>query len=111
MASPHSRNIVTLAVLEGLVLMSASMRFAFPELGGVDLSRPAHLAWFAGVVVLAGGAVALYVIRSAALAPRLRAGEKLDDEMKQLLAMSVAVLGLSGLVSLAGPHLVERLFG
>jgi hypothetical protein len=111
MASPHTRNIITLAVLEGLVLMSASMRFAFPELGGVDLSRTAHLVWFVGVVLLAGGAVALYVIRSAALAPRLQAGERLDDELKQLLAMSVAVLGFSGLVSFAGPQLFERFLG
>lgn len=111
MASPHTRNIVTLAVLEGMVLMSASMRFAFPELGGVDLSRTAHLVWFAGVVLLAGGAVALYVVRAATLAPRIRAGEKVDEELKQLLAMSVALLGFSGLVSFAGPQLFERFLG
>jgi hypothetical protein len=111
MSSPFTRNLVTLAVLEGFVIMSAVMRFAFPELGGVDLSRPPQLAWFVGVTVLAGAAVAHFVVRSARLGARVKAGENVDDDVKQVMALSVAILGFAGLISLAGPQTFERFLG
>lgn len=108
---PHTRNILTLAVLEGLVLMSAVMRFVFPELGGLDLSRPPQLIWFVGVIMLAGASVALYVVRAMPVLQRQRLGERVEDDFKQLLGISVSVLALAGLLSLLGPQTFERLLG
>lgn len=105
-----AKNLVLLGLTEGVVMMSAVIRFVIPGLG-VDLARPPHLAWFVGTVMLAGAGIAQYVVRSSLLLPRLRAGEKVDDELRQVMAVSLAIIGLAGLISLAGPQLIERLMG
>lgn len=103
------KNLVVLGLAEGVVMISAVIRFAFPGL--LDLARPPHLAWFVGTVMLAGAGIAQYVLRSSLLMPRVRAGEKVEDDLRQIMAVSLAIIGLAGLISLAGPQLVERLIG
>lgn len=104
------KNLIILALVEGAVVMSAVLRMVIPGLG-LDLERPPQLAWFVVVVVLAGAGIAQYVVRSSLLLPRARAGERIDDELRQIMAMSLAIIGLAGLVSLAGPQPFERLLG
>ncbi|MFZ5445923.1 MAG: hypothetical protein ACOZQL_38375 [Myxococcota bacterium] len=102
------KNLVFLGVAEGLVMLSAVLRLV---IGGLDLGRPPQLVWFVAVVMLAGAGIAQYVVRATLLLPRLRAGERIDDELRQLLAMSLAIIGLAGLLSLVGPQPFERLMG
>lgn len=106
----QTRNIVVLAVLEGLVMTGAISRLMLSD-GGLDLSRPGVLPWFIGVVMVAGLGVSQYVLRSAMLMPRVRAGERVDDELKQVLGVSVALIALAGLVVLAGPGAVAGFLG
>lgn len=105
-----TRHLLLLAVLEGLVIFSAVIRLAIPGLG-IDFSQPPQLAWFIAVVLIAGGAVAQYVIRASVLMPRIRAGDPVEGELKQVLGVSIAMVGLAALVSVAGPSLFQRLAG
>lgn len=106
----QTRNILVLAVLEGLVLTGAVLRLVLSD-GGPDFSQRGTLAWFVAVVLVAGLGVTQYVLRSAMLAPRLKAGERVDDELKQILGVSVALIALAGLVVLAGPGAVAAFLG
>lgn len=103
----QTRNIVVLAVLEGVVMMGAIFRMMLSE-AGIDLSKQPTLIWFVGVMLLAGLGVSQYVVRSSLLAPRIRAGDRVDDELKQVLGVSVAIIALAGLFVAAGPGLVAR---
>ncbi len=102
------KNLVILAVIEGLVMASAGLRVA---LFGVDLEKPAQLGWFLGTVMLAGASLAHYVVRIGALQPRIRAGDAVEDEQKQIFTVSIAILVAAALLSLAGPEAVQRLLG
>jgi hypothetical protein len=104
------RNLVILAVLEGLVMFSAIVRMVIPGLG-IDFGKQPHLIWFVLTMMLSGSAVAHYVIRSMPLQARLRAEEPVEDDLKQILGLSLALVGLAAMVSLAGPQLFERLLG
>jgi hypothetical protein len=104
----NPRHLVTLAVLEGLVLLVVVLRGVV--LGEADLERPLHLAWFVGAIVLSGASVALYVVRAAAGARQAQEGAA-PLETQALLGPSLGVLGLAFLVALAGPGLLERLLG
>lgn len=106
----RTRHIVILGMLEGLVICSAVLRMVIPSLG-LDLSKQPHLIWFIATMLVAGAAVSHYVLRAALLMPRVRAGEQVDDELKQILGISVSLVGLAALVSLAGPALFERFLG
>lgn len=106
----QTRNILVLAVLEGLVMTGAIVRLVLSETG-LDLAQPGVLPWFIGVVVVAGLGVTQYVLRSAMLMPRIRAGERVDDELKQVLGVSVAIIVLAGLVVLAGPGVIAGFLG
>ena len=103
----QTRNIVVLGVLEGLVIIGAMLRLMFSS-GGFDLSKQPTLIWFGGVMVVAGMSVSQYVMRSAMLMPRIRAGDRVDDELKQILGVSVAIIALAGLLAGAGPDLVAQ---
>lgn len=102
------RQLVVLAVLEGLIAAVVVVRGVV--LGGADLERPLHLAWLVGTLVLAASAIALFVVRSAAAAREAGPGGPLP-EPQALLGPSLAVLGLAGLLALAGPGALERLLG
>lgn len=104
----NPRHLVTLAVVEGLVVMLLVVRGVL--LGGADLERPLHLAWFAGTVVLAGASLALYMVRAMAGARQANEGAA-PLETQALLGPSLGLLGLAFLLALAGPGLLERLLG
>lgn len=104
------RHLIILGVLEGLVMFSAIIRIAIPGLG-IDFGRQPQLFWFLATMFLAASALSQYVLRSARLAPRVQAGEPVDDERKQMLTVSLAILAAAGLLSLAGPQAFEQLFG
>lgn len=102
------KQLVVLAVLEGLIAMVVVIRGVV--LGSADLERPLHLAWFAGTLVLAASALAVFVVRSAGAARQAGPGGPLPDP-QALLGPSLGVLGLAGLLALAGPQVLERLLG
>lgn len=105
------RHLVILALLEGAVMFSAVLRMVIPELGGVDFSRPPQLAWFVGTLLIAAGSMSHYVLRAASLRQKILAGENVDEDRRQLLTISIAVLIAAALLSLAGPQAAERLLG
>lgn len=99
-------HLVAVAVGEGLVATPAVLRMVLSP-ASVDLGKPAHLVWLVACFVMAGLAPASFVVRSAALTRRERAGESVADERKQVLVMSLALLLPAAVVAFAGPALVE----
>lgn len=55
--------------------------------------------------------MAHFVVRSAGLSRRTQAGERLEDEQKQVFTVSIAGVVAAALLSLAGPQAIERLLG
>lgn len=102
------KSLVILATLEGLVMASAVLRVALTR---VDLTSPPRMIWFAVTLFLAAAALAHFVVRSAALGPRIKAGEAVEEDQKQLFTISLALLVAAALLSLAGPDAVQRLLG
>ena len=106
----NPKHLVVLAVAEGLVMTSAVLRLTlFP--GQVDLERPAHLAWFAGTLVLAAAGLALFVVRATTARARAQPGEDVSDAVRQALLYSLTVIVAAGLLSAVGPGIVARLLG
>ena len=105
------KHLLILALLEGAVMFSAVLRVMLPELGGIDFSRPPQLAWFVGTMLIAASSLSHYVLRAAALRSRIQAGENVEEDRRQLLLISIALLVAAALLSLAGPQAVERLLG
>lgn len=99
------KQLVILAVIEGIIAAIVVVRGV--ALGEADLERPLHLAWLAGTLALAASGIALFVVRSAAAARE----EGPPPDAQALLGPSVGVLGLAGLLAIAGPRLLERLLG
>lgn len=97
---------MAVAIGESVVLMAAMLRPVLAP-GSVDFAKPPHLAWLVACFVMAGLAPAAFVVRSAALTRRERAGETLTDERKQVLVMSLALLVPAAVVAFAGPALAE----
>lgn len=104
------KDLVILAVIESTVMFSAIIRLTLGG-SGFDLSRQPQLIWFVGVMVLSAAGLAHYVVRASALQPRIKAGENVEDDRKQLFTISIAVLAAAALLSLAGPQALERLLG
>ncbi|MDP1822818.1 MAG: hypothetical protein Q8L48_06240 [Archangium sp.] len=104
------RHLLILAVLEGVVMFSAIIRIAIPGLG-IDFSRQPQLIWFLATMFLSASALSQYVVRAGRLGPRLKAGEQVEEERKQILVISLAILAAAGLLSLAGPQAFEQLLG
>ena len=102
------RSLLILAAIEGLVIASAVIRVA---LTGVDLSTTPRLIWLGGTVMLAAAALAQFVVRSAGLQARIKAGVAVEEERKQYFTISMALLVGAALLSLAGPEAVQRLLG
>jgi hypothetical protein len=106
---PH-RHLVILGALEGLVMFSAIIRIAIPGLS-IDFSRQPQLIWFLATMFISASALSQYVVRVGRLAPRIKAGDQVDDERRQILTISLAILAAAGLLSLAGPQAFEQLLG
>jgi hypothetical protein len=104
------KHLVVLSVLEGLVMFSAIIRVAIPGMG-IDFSSQPQLIWFVATLFLSASSVAHYVVRASALGPRIKAGEQVEEDQKQILSISLALLGLAFLLSLAGPGAFQQLFG
>jgi len=102
------KSLVILAVIEGIVIASAALRVG---LTGVDLSATPHLIWFIGTITLAAAGLAQFVVRAAALQPRIKAGEPVEEDRKQIFTVSIALLVAAALLSLAGPDAVQKLLG
>jgi hypothetical protein len=98
-----TKRLPILVMLEGLVMVSAVGRFFF-LLGG--LSMPA-LVWFLIVGTLGGLGLAHFIIRANLLAAK---GTLDDETMKPLLAISISMLVLALLISLAGPGIFASFF-
>lgn len=103
------RHLIILGVLEGVVMFSAVGRMAIPGLG-LDLTQKPQLIWLVATLLLSASGASHYALRATPLMARLK-GEQLESELKPILALSLAMVGLAGLLSLAGPQAFERLFG
>lgn len=103
----NKNQLVILAMLEGLVMFSAVGRIAIPGLG-LDLANRAHLIWLVVTLMLAGGSVAHFVVRNAALKAR-EPGQSVEEDRKQIFIVSLAILAGAAMLSVAGPHSVARL--
>lgn len=104
------KHLIVLSILESAVVFSALIRIAIPGMG-IDFSSQPQLIWFVATMFLSAASVAQYVVRAAALAPKLKAGEPVDEDQKQILSISLALLGLAFLLSLSGPGVFQLLFG
>ncbi|MDP2272908.1 MAG: hypothetical protein Q8N23_26990 [Archangium sp.] len=104
------RHLLTLAALEGLVMASAVLRLAIPGLG-IDFADQRQIIWLVLTLFIAASSVAYFVMRTARLGPKVAAGEQVEDERKQILTVSLAILAAAGLLSLAGPQAFARLVG
>jgi hypothetical protein len=98
----NKRNLVVLAIAEGSVIASAALRTQVPSMG-VDLSKPLHLAWLVATCAIAAMGLGLFVVLSTM--------RKTPDEQNQTLGIALAIVGLGGLLSIAGPGLLEQLVG
>ncbi len=105
----QSKQLVVVAALEGVVMASAVLRTVFP--GGLDFSNQATLFWFVAVMLIRGSSITHFVLRNSMLAPRVRAGENVDDDRKQIFIISIAIVIGAGMLSAAGPHAFEKLMG
>ena len=103
----NTKQLVVLAALEGLVMMSAVLRTVMP--GGLDFSDQPTLIWFVAVMMVAGASITHFVLRNSMLAPRVKAGENVDDDRKQIFIISIAIVIGAGLLSAAGPSSFEKL--
>ncbi len=106
----NNRHLLTLAALEGLVMASAVIRVAIPGLG-IDFEDQRQIIWLALTLFIAASSVAHFVVRTARLGPKVAAGEPVEDDRKQILTVSLAILAAAGLLSLAGPQAFARLLG
>lgn len=106
----NNRHFLMLATLEGLVMASAVIRLAIPGLG-IDLGDQRQILWLALTLSIAGASVAHFVLRTARLRAKTAAGEQVEEDHKQILAVSLAILAAAGLLSLAGPQAFARLLG
>ena len=105
----NKNHFFTIAALEGLVMFSAAIRVAFPP--GLDLGDKPTLAWFVATMLLAASAVTHFVLRNARLAPRVKAGEDVEEDRKQIAVISLAIVVAAGLLSAAGPAMFKELMG
>lgn len=99
----NKRDLAVLGVAEGSVMASAILRTQVPSLG-VDLSKPLHLAWLVATCVVSAMGLTVFVVRSTM-------NKGTDDDRKQALGLALAIIGLAGLFSIAGPGLFEQLVG
>lgn len=105
----NKTHFITVAMLEGLVMTSAIMRIVLP--GGLDFEHPPTLVWFVATIVLAASSITFFTIRNAALTRREQAGEKLEDERKQMFIVSIAIVIAAVMLSAAGPMSFAKLMG
>lgn len=97
----NPRDLVVLAVAEGSVIASAVLRTQVSSFG-VELEKHSHLAWLiATCAVAAAGLIAFVVVSKS----------RPTDDRKQALGIGLAVVGLGGLLSIAGPGLFEQVLG
>ena len=104
------KHLIILSILEGAVSFSAIIRIAIPGMG-IDFSSQPQLIWFVAIMFLSAAAVAQYVVRATALASKIKAGEPVEEDQRQILSISLALLGLAFLLSLWGPGAFQPLFG
>jgi hypothetical protein len=99
------QNLIVLAALEMPILAAAALRFATTE-ATTDAQARARLIWFIASTVTASMAITVHVLR---LMVFLRSGEPVpEDDRKQALSFSIAILVLAaGLVAI-GPSVFER---
>lgn len=102
------RYLPILAVLESSALVATVWRFSTL---GFAFANTAQLVWFIVTLMLASSSVALFVVRATQLKAKQAAGEPVDDEQKQALGFSIALIGLAILSAIAGVPLFERLLG
>ncbi len=95
-------------MLESAALLATIWRFSTLSF---TFATNAHLVWFVATLMLASSSVALFVVRTARLKASQAAGEPVEDDEKQTLAFSIALIGLAFLSAIAGVPLFERLLG
>lgn len=103
----NSKHLMILAGLEGLVMASAVLRIVLP--GGLDFAHPPTLAWFVATMILAASSITHFVLRSSMLGARMKAGENVEEDRKQIMTISVAIVVGAAMLSLAGPSLFAEL--
>jgi hypothetical protein len=97
------------AIAEAVTVTSVMLRFALKP-GEVHLDRSAHLVWFVACLALPMLGVGFFVVRTAALLRRQAQGEAVEDERKQALAFSLALIIPPLALSWLGPRVLESLF-
>ena len=90
-------------------MVSAVLRTLMP--GGLDFSHQPTLFWFVAVMVIGGSSITHFVLRNSMLAPRVKAGENVDDDRKQIFVISIAIVIGAGMLSAAGPNAFVKLLG
>ncbi len=102
------QNLIILAVLEMPILTAAALRFTMTETT-TDAQTQAKLIWFIASTFIASMAVTVHVVRLMAF---LKSREPVPDEdRKQALSFSIALLVLAGGLVAIGPGPFERLLG
>lgn len=105
----NNKHLVILAVLEGLVMASTVLRIVLP--GGLDFENPPTLAWFVTTLIVAASSITHFVLRTSMLGPRVKAGENVEDDRKQIFIISIAIVIGAAMLSAAGPAVFMKLMG
>lgn len=102
------QNIIILAALEMPVMAAAAIRFAMTE-SATPAQTNAKVIWFVACALVASFAVTVHLLR---LMTFIKARQPVPDEdRKQALSFSIALLVLAAGLVAVGPSLFERFLG
>jgi formate hydrogenlyase subunit 3/multisubunit Na+/H+ antiporter MnhD subunit len=102
------QNIIILAALEMPVMAAAAIRFAMTETT-TPPQENAKIIWFVACTLVASFAVTVHLLRLMAF---LKSREPVpEDDRKQALSFSIAVLVLAGGLVAIGPAPFEKMLG
>lgn len=108
------KSLIVLAALEMPVMAAAVFRFASAATETPAQDR-ARLIWFVACVLTASSAISVFMLRFVQAQQGARQAQdavaSTDDQSKQSLSFSIALIVLAGAMVAVGPGVVERLLG